>query len=59
MAGEIYLKTGEESGHLCQKCDTPTIIDKRGGTWTIYCPCCGRELPSKKINFSEDAEVHV
>jgi len=60
MAGEAYLKTGDESGHLCRECDLPMKIDKRGGNgWTIYCPCCGKELSSKMVSFAETAKAHV
>jgi hypothetical protein len=55
--GSKYLKTGDESGNLCVRCDIPMLIDKRGITvknkdgkevhkkgWYEYCRCCGRTI---------------
>jgi hypothetical protein len=41
-----YLKTGDETGHLCYYCDVPIIIkkSKKKGKTYVYCPCCGERL---------------
>jgi RNase P subunit RPR2 len=50
--GYRYLKTGDESGDLCVRCDVPLLIDKRvrknqkkdEHSWQLWCPCCGRRI---------------
>jgi hypothetical protein len=55
-----YLKSGDESGHLCSRCDVPMVFEKgylldyngkkifKNGKaekeWFILCRCCGKKL---------------
>lgn len=61
--GVRYLKTGDESGHLCERCSTPMIIiKKRGGKkrgWYLYCQGCGRKVPTEYVKYTSYAEVFV
>lgn len=62
--GAKYLKTGDESGHLCSECDVPMTIDKtnvnkKGGTWYIECRCCGKKLATKEVGYTSHAPVYV
>jgi RNase P subunit RPR2 len=68
--GTKYLKTGDESGHLCYQCDYPMIIVKKGVVrkwskgkkrieWSIRCQCCGKEIPTCQVRYIGAAEVYV
>jgi len=68
--GVKYLKSGDESGHLCFKCDYPMIIIKKRVAnkfskgkkimeWSIRCQCCGREVPTKMVRYAAVAEVYI
>lgn len=60
--GYRYLKTGDESGDLCVRCDVPLLIDKTGKkekgkhAWKLWCRCCGRTIP---FVSEYDREAHV
>ena len=67
--GAKYLKTGDETGHLCYKCDYPMVIVKKGVfrnwsvrrriQWLIRCQCCGREVSNRYVEYSAWAEVYI
>ena len=62
--GAKYLKTGDESGHLCYLCDVPMImiktnVNKKGGTWYVYCRCCGREIPTALVKYTSYTSAYI
>ncbi len=57
--GMKYLKTGDETGHLCSECDTPMIIDKSGKGWCIYCRCCGKTVSTRSVKYTESASAYM
>ena len=68
--GAKYLKTGEESGHLCSDCDYPMVMIKRRVAhkwnkgkkimeWSIRCQCCGKEIPTCNVKYTATADVYI
>ena len=70
--GVKYLKTGDESGHLCSICDYPMVMVKKWAVsksvkgkrkatmeWSIRCQCCGKEIPTAQVRYIGAAEVYI
>jgi len=57
--GMKYLKTGDETGHLCSECDIPMIIDKTGKGWYVYCRCCGKKVSTHDVKYTSSVSAYI
>ena len=51
------LRHGDDTGHLCDRCDEPMLMDRFGGGMRARCNACGRVEQLADLGALEDGDT--